>query len=119
VFWPRRLVDQVLANLLINARQAARSVVEVGWCVHDGHVTVEVEDDGPGVPEDVLARVFDPFFTTRPVGEGTGLGLSVSRSIAQALGGSVEIGPRAGGRTGARARLKLPRRCAEEVSRAP
>jgi two-component system sensor histidine kinase HupT/HoxJ len=66
---------------------------------------VEVSDDGPGVPANVVGRIFEPFFTTREIGEGTGLGLSVSLGIAQAHGGSLEIMP---SEHGACFRLTLP-----------
>jgi len=52
-----------------------RTRLEAGW------VVVEVEDTGPGMSPDTAKRVFDPFFTTKPVGEGTGLGLDISRRI--------------------------------------
>ncbi len=105
-------IVQVMLNLLLNAAQAPRAaagmgVVELrGGAGSDGEVWLEVVDDGLGVPEPLQARVFEPFFTTRAVGEGTGLGLSVSRGIAQAHGGRLELLP--GPLPGARFRLTLP-----------
>ena len=56
-----------------------------------------VSDDGPGVPEEIATRVFDPFFTTRPPGEGSGLGLYLSRQIVEQNGGSLTHETRPGG----------------------
>ena len=67
---------------------------------------VEVRDDGPGVPAAMTSQVFEPFFTTRSVGQGTGLGLSVSLGIAQAHGGLLELMPTD---RGACFRLTIPR----------
>ena len=66
---------------------------------------VEIADEGPGIPHETAARIFEPFFTTKFVGEGTGLGLSVSLGIAQAHGGSLALVP---SERGARFALTLP-----------
>ncbi|MEW6278023.1 MAG: HAMP domain-containing sensor histidine kinase [Candidatus Eremiobacterota bacterium] len=80
-------IQQVLINLLINARDALLEIPEGTRRVRvtcrqagPGGV-VEVCDNGPGIPESVLPRIFEPFYTTKPVGQGTGLGLSVSYQI--------------------------------------
>jgi PAS domain S-box-containing protein len=72
----------------------------------DRALLVEIEDTGHGIPDEVLPRVFDPFFTTRETGHGTGLGLTVSRKIIELHQGELALGNRPGG--GACARIYLP-----------
>ncbi|MES9961653.1 MAG: ATP-binding protein [Sedimenticola sp.] len=82
-------LQQVLLNLFRNAAQAFQTMDEPGRSprisvrIRQEHelACIEVEDNGPGMEEDVLGRIFEPFFTTREIGEGTGLGLSVSYFI--------------------------------------
>ncbi len=92
-------LTQVLVNLLNNARQACSSgaTVYVRTRVDNGSVLIEVDDEGPGIPEELSSRVFEPFFTTKPDGQGTGLGLSVSRQIVERFGGSLRYEPRRAG----------------------
>jgi len=92
-------LTQVLVNLLNNARQACTSgaTVYVRTRVNNGSVLIHVDDEGPGIPEELSARVFEPFFTTKTDGQGTGLGLSVSRQIVERFGGSLSYAPRRSG----------------------
>jgi signal transduction histidine kinase len=84
-------ISQVVLNLLSNAFDAVenRSVrrVRVAADVSDGEVRIAVTDSGPGIPPEIEARIMEPFFTTKQMGRGTGLGLSVSKGIAEAHGG--------------------------------
>lgn len=85
---------QVVINLLTNARRAVHAReggrhVAVRLSAKDGHVRLQVSDDGAGIPAADLARVFDPFFTTRTSGEGTGLGLSIVHRLITEHGGTV------------------------------
>jgi signal transduction histidine kinase len=76
-------LNQVWTNLLDNAADAmgGHGNVIIRTRLDGDHVVVEIEDDGPGVPEGIQHQVFDPFFTTKEPGKGTGLGLSTSYSI--------------------------------------
>jgi signal transduction histidine kinase len=69
-------------------------------------VEIAIEDNGPGVPDELCTRIFDPFFTTKPAGHGTGLGLSISAQIAARHGGTLGVERAPGG--GARFVLRLP-----------
>ncbi|HRC56276.1 MAG TPA: response regulator, partial [Kofleriaceae bacterium] len=88
-----QLIVQVLSNLLENAAQAAGSGgwVEISVRADDRAVTLEVCDSGPGVPVELRERVFEPFFTSKPPGVGTGLGLPLARDIVHRHGGTLEI----------------------------
>ena len=101
-------INQVFLNLIVNAAQA---IVEHGTITLrtgtlDDGVFVEIQDDGPGVPEALARRIFEPFFTTKPVGKGTGLGLSVSYNIIERHHGQLSVSSPPGG--GACFRIVLP-----------
>lgn len=103
VFADGHQVKQVLLNLLMNAEQAMLGANGRGTIVirtwHDSAkqmVVMEVNDDGPGVAEDVKGKIFDPFFTTKEVGKGTGLGLTVAYAIVQEHGGRIRLESRPG-----------------------
>jgi PAS domain S-box-containing protein len=101
---------QVIGNVLNNALQASAEVgakeVRVAVFAEGDRVVTEISDRGPGIRPDDLDRVMDPFFTTRPPGVGTGLGLTISYSIMQSLGGSISIRSEVG--SGTTVRLELP-----------
>jgi C4-dicarboxylate-specific signal transduction histidine kinase len=88
--------QQVILNFVINAEQAMAEAeaqrpraLTIRTFDRDGRTGCEVEDTGPGVPAEDEPKLFQPFFTTKPVGEGTGLGLSVSYGIIHSYGGVV------------------------------
>ena len=98
VFADGHQVQQVLLNLVINAEQAMLSAHGRGILVvrtwHDmdqESVILEINDDGPGIPDELQPKIFDPFFTTKEVGKGTGLGLTVAYAIVQEHGGRIRL----------------------------
>jgi len=106
-------LQQVFLNLITNAEQAmleahGRGVLTIRskTDAQNNRIVVEIQDDGPGIPEKMLTRIFDPFFTTKEVGKGTGLGLSLAYGIIQEHGGAVYARSRPG--EGATFVIELP-----------
>jgi two-component system, NtrC family, sensor kinase len=104
---PQRLT-QVLLNLLLNAGAAleGNGRIHVRAKATGTTVRLEVEDDGPGVPQELLPRIFDPFVTTKDVGQGTGLGLAVCRGIVEGANGALFVDTSV--QSGARFVIELP-----------
>ena len=109
----QRHLVQVLLNLLLNAADAVEAAdptcmahISVrAWRV-EALVRVEVDDNGPGIAPEVLQRLFEPFYTTKPPGQGTGLGLALCREFISRVGGTIHAENRPGG--GARFVIQLP-----------
>jgi PAS domain S-box-containing protein len=102
-------LGQVFLNLVVNAAQAIDrgGTLEVSSDFDDDHVYVVVQDDGSGIDPAVSKTLFEPFVTTKPPGEGTGLGLYISRTLVTEMGGSIETLPAAP--RGTIMRVTLPR----------
>jgi signal transduction histidine kinase len=94
---PRNRLTQVVINVLINAAHAIREVerpahrIRVSARADEEYLAIGISDTGPGIAPDALDRIFDPFFTTKRQELGTGLGLPISRSILQRLGGDLLV----------------------------
>ena len=105
-------IGQVMLHLLVNAAQSvpsgstdAHSVRVSSGKDGRGWASIEVTDTGSGIPAATRARIFEPFFSTRPVGGGAGLGLSVCHGIVTGLGGTIEVTSEEGHGTTVRVRL--------------
>jgi two-component system NtrC family sensor kinase len=92
----------VLLNLFNNAFYAVNEkkqklngtfepVVNVSTKKENGNIVIKVEDNGNGIPKNIVDKIFQPFFTTKPTGQGTGLGLSLSYDIIKAHGGDIKV----------------------------
>lgn len=93
-------LKQVLLNIVMNALQAmegdgGRLMVESAG-LDDHTVVIRVSDTGPGIPSEIQGKIFDPYFTTKQQGEGTGLGLFVSRRLMESLGGQIKVSSEVG-----------------------
>ncbi|MBW1685102.1 MAG: PAS domain S-box protein [Deltaproteobacteria bacterium] len=101
-------IKQVFLDLLLNAMQAVGDCgnIRLVTQARGGWAEVRVEDNGPGIPEDVIDRVFDPFFTTRPTGEGLGLGLAQCYQTLLRHGGEISVSSKPG--LGASFEVRLP-----------
>lgn len=103
-------LQQVYTNIIMNAYQAmgeedGKLIVETSQD-NSGHIVTKIADTGPGIPPEHMSQIFEPFYTTKPDMEGTGLGLSVARSIVEKYGGDIEVQNRVG--EGATFIIKLP-----------
>ena len=100
---------QVFINLLTNALHATSPGGKIIMAFEDrGHeIDLTVSDTGQGIPKENMTKIFEPFFTTKNPGEGTGLGLFVSRGIVEKLGGTIEVESKLG--QGSRLRVTLPK----------
>ena len=104
----RTQIEQVALNLLVNARQALEAMIDAPAEIGEGprqrtprigvrtwsdgaRVMLEIADNGPGIPADLRSRIWDPFFTTKPEGEGTGLGLAMVHGIVTGYQGTIEV----------------------------
>jgi PAS domain S-box-containing protein len=106
---------QIFLNLILNAEQAMREARDRGTLrirleKVSNSVVVTFQDDGPGIPPEVLPNIFDPFYTTKRPGRGTGLGLSICKAILREHGGEIEASSGPGG--GAVFRVTLPAQAA-------
>ncbi|HEV7252969.1 MAG TPA: ATP-binding protein [Mesorhizobium sp.] len=111
-------LTQVAANLLVNSQHALSAQngerrIHVGSFSRGGMCGFTIADNGPGVPPEVRARMFEPYFTTKAVGVGTGIGLSISRSIVERYGGRIWLDDEY--RDGARFVVELPAHGAERA----
>jgi two-component system NtrC family sensor kinase len=102
-------IRQVLLNLLTNAIHAVNSKGTITIAVEDvgDSQVISVSDSGPGIAREHLDKIFEPFFSTKSPGQGTGLGLFVSRGLVEKLGGNIEVSSKLG--QGASFRVNLPK----------
>lgn len=93
VVGPQYKLTQVFLNLLLNAADAlngnGKVTIQVDSNQSDGFVTIAVSDNGPGIDYEIIDKMFEPFTTTKPPGKGTGLGLAVSHTLIESVGGSL------------------------------
>jgi two-component system NtrC family sensor kinase len=101
-------LQQVFLNLFLNARDAMEhgGTLRIHSRAEDGTARIEVSDSGPGIPQEHLARIYDPFFTTKGAKKGTGLGLAVTYGIVKEHSGLIEVESRPG--AGTRFHLQFP-----------
>ena len=123
VFAERTQIEQVALNLLVNARQALEAMIDAPAQIGPGprerkprisvrtwsdgrRIMLEIADNGPGIPPELRSRIWDPFFTTKPEGEGTGLGLPMVHGIVTSYDGTIELDTEVG--VGTRFVISLP-----------
>lgn len=114
-------LDDIWLNLLLNAhdalvgREGAKVGIRASYRPGDAYIEVDVWDNGPGIPAKIVDEIFKPFFTTKPVGEGTGLGLHICRQTAERIGGSITVSSTPGEGTEFLVRLPVNRRQGDQL----
>ncbi len=95
--YPQQL-NQVFLNILVNAAQAieGKGEIKIKTWTENKNVVITISDNGPGIPEEIREKIFEPFFTTKDVGEGTGLGMSISYDIIKEHRGQIKVASKAG-----------------------
>ncbi|MCK5704284.1 MAG: GHKL domain-containing protein, partial [Cyclobacteriaceae bacterium] len=85
-------------NIISNSIDAIedKGIITISTSKSNGFIQIIIKDSGSGMPENIKAKIFDPFYTTKEVGEGTGLGLSISHGIIEKHGGSIKVQSDAG-----------------------
>ncbi len=108
-------LNQVLVNLVVNALQAMieGGKLSIRTSSHGDYVSLIVEDTGVGMSEEILKRIFTPFFTTKDVGQGTGLGLPVVHGIISSHGGSIKVKSKVG--QGTQFEIEFPVKAPQET----
>jgi signal transduction histidine kinase len=88
----------VILNIVTNAAQAieGQGRIWIKTYTDTGKIFIDIRDDGPGIPPDVMPRLFEPFYTTKEAGKGTGLGLSISEKIVRSHGGTISVNSEVG-----------------------
>lgn len=110
IFADTQQIEQVIVNLVMNGVDAMEGspnpTIRVSANGDDENITLYIEDNGPGIPDAVIEKIWDPFFTTKSAGKGTGLGLAICKSIVEDHGGQLSVENKHEG--GARFRLSVP-----------
>jgi len=104
------LLRQVVLNLMTNALQAVDhgGAIEVSASADDDALSISVKDNGRGIPPENLDKIFNPFFTTKPPGQGTGLGLSLCHNLVSGMSGKITVESQVG--KGTTFTVRLPRK---------
>ncbi len=115
-------LGQVFLNLIVNAAQALQegraedNEIRITTWLEGERVFIEVRDSGPGIPPEIIGRIFDAFFTTKAVGAGTGLGLAISQRIVTDMGGALTVESEVGKGTTFRVALPVARAEGREIA---
>jgi signal transduction histidine kinase len=105
-------LKQLFLNLFVNASdampQGGTLTIRVAPVSESKEICIEISDTGTGIPPEIIHKVFEPFYTTKPEGKGTGLGLAICRRIVEEQGGKLEITSEGIPGRGTKARITLP-----------